>query len=182
MTNRSVQFDSLSSKTSLTLIAAAVLGIILIASPSRAADMNDTSRVTRAVGHYDDVVSRASTLYHKAVADARKSFDSAKADADSAYDKATERANREVTLTINTIKEEVAQSSGFDAHLKDKIKGAARNFAVSIARARAVRQGAMAAALREYTDTLRKATASYADAVKKAESAYRSEAKRWIKE
>ena len=85
-----------------------------------------------------------------------------------------------MTLKINTVKEEVAQSSGFDAHLKDKIKGAAKDFAVAIARARAVRQEAVAIALREYTKTLRNATSDYADAVKKAESVYRTEAKRWI--
>ena len=180
MTIRSVHSRNYASKT---LFALALAGLIVISAPhSRtvAADMTDTSRVTRAVGHYDAVVSRASTLYHKSISKARKTFDLAKRKADAAYDKETERANRDVTLKINTVKKEVAQSSGFDANLKEKIKGAAKDFAVAIARARAVRQGTVAEALRNYTEGLRNATADYADAVKKAEASYRNEAKRWI--
>ncbi len=180
MTIRSVTSRNFASKT---LFALVLSGLFVLSAPhSRtfAADMTDTSRVTRAVGHYDAVVSRASALYHKAISNARKTFDLAKRKADAAYDKATERANRDVTLKINTVKEEVAQSSGFDAHLKDKIKDAAKDFAIAIARARAIRQGEVAGALRDYTEALRKATADYADAVKKAEATYRNDAKRWI--
>ena len=180
MTTRSFISRRFATKTLLALFLSGTVATALPLSQALAQTMTDTSRVTRAVGHYDAVISRASSLYHKTLADARKRFDQAKGKADAAYDKATERANREVTLKINTVKEEVAQSSGFDAHLKDKIKGAAKDFAVAIARARAIRQEAVASALREYTETLRKATSDYADVVKKAESVYRTEAKRWI--
>ena len=180
MTIRSFISRRFASKTLFALVISGVVAAVAPVPRTFAQNLTDTSRVTRAVGHYDAVVSRASNLYHKTLADARKRFDLAKGKADAAYDKATERANREVTLKINTVKEEVAQSSGFDTHLKDKIKGAARDFAVAIARARAIRQEAVAGALREYTESLRKATSDYADAVKKAESLYRTEAQRWI--
>ncbi|MGC8500344.1 MAG: hypothetical protein ACP5OS_04090 [Leptospirillia bacterium] len=155
-------------------------GLTLATSlPARA--QGETSGVTGAVSHYDRVVTRSAALYHKLMADARKKFDSAKAKADAAYDNETQRANNEVTLGINTIKEEVAQSPHFDAHIKDKIKGAARNFALAIAKARAIHEGAMAAALRDYTESLKNASATYADAVQKAEKTYRTEASSWLK-
>lgn len=103
-----------------------------------------------------------------------------KSHADSVYDKATERANREVTFKINTIKESISQAQGFDANLKDKIKQAAQGFAVSIAKARAIHQATLAKARKEYSESLKSLTAVYADAVKKAEATYRSEARRWI--
>ncbi len=156
-------------------------GTLTLATSFPALAQGETSGVTGAVSHYDRVVTRSAALYHKLMADARKKFDAAKAKADATYDNATQRANNEVTLRINTVKEEVAQSPHFDAHIKDKIKGAARNFALAIAKARAIHEGAMAAALRDYTESLKNASATYADAVHKAEKTYRAEASRWLK-
>ena len=158
-----------------------IAGTFLLVTSLPARAQGETSGVTGAVSRYDRVVSHASSLYHKLMSDARKKFDAAKSKADAAYDKATQRANNEVTLKINTVKEEVAQSPHFDAHIKDKIKGAARDFALAIAKARAIHEGEMAAALRDYTDSLKKASSDYADAVKRAENTYRSEAARWLK-
>ena len=165
----------------LPSLAAIAAGTFLLASPLPARAQGETSGVTGAVSRYDRVVSRSAALYHKLMGDARKKFDTAKAKADAAYDKATQRANNEVTLKINTVKEEVAQSPHFDVHLKDKIKGAARDFALAIAKARAIHEGEMAAALRDYTDSLKKASTDYADTVKRAEKTYQSEAARWLK-
>jgi len=167
-----------------TMMIGGLLSIGLLAAapaPSFAADLTDTTRVTRAIGHYDAIVSRASSLYHKSISDARKNFDTAKSKTDAAYDKATEKANRDVTFKINMIKESISQAQGFDTNLKDKIKKAAQGFAVSIAKARAVHQAALAENLKEYTESLKSITAAYADAVKKAEESYRSEARHWIK-
>jgi len=166
----------------ISLLAIFLLsGSLTLATSLPARAQGETSGVTRAVSHYDHVVTRSAALYHKLMADARKKFDSAKAKADAAYDNETQRANNEVTLRINTVKEEVAQSPHFDAHIKDKIKGAARNFALAIAKARAIHEGRMAAALRDYTESLKKASATYADAVHKAEKTYRAEASSWLK-
>lgn len=162
---------------------AGALALILLSSiPGRsiAATMTDAAPVTRAIGRYDAFISRAAIAYHKSIADARRKFDHEKNKADALYDKATEKANRTVTYNISMIKEQVAQAQGFDANLKDKIKGAAQNFAVSIAKARAIHQAALAASLKEYTATLRTVTGTYADAIKKAEGTYRAEAMHWI--
>ncbi len=179
MTTRSSRFRTLYKPILLTLLVGGILGTFDL-SATRADEVTAISRVTRAVGDFDAHISRASSQYHSALSEARKKFDAAKRGADAAYDKATEHANQEVTLKINTVKEEVAQSPRFDAHVKDKIKGAARDFAIAIARARAVRQGAMADALRKYTEALKKVTAEYAEAVQKAEASYRTAAKGWI--
>ncbi len=170
-----------SSGQAVSFLAALLAGSFLLANSIPAFAEGETSGVTGAVSRYDRMVSHSAGSYHKIMGDARKKFETAKARADAAYDKATQRANSEVTLKINTVKEEVAQSPHFDAHLKDKIKGAARDFALAIAKARAIHEGEMAAALRDYTDSLKKASATYADAVKKAESTYRTEASRWLK-
>lgn len=170
-----------SVKALVSLASLLLAGTFFLGTPLPAHAQGETSGVTGAVSRYDRVVSHASALYHKLMTEARKKFDAAKSKADAAYDKATQRANNDVTLKINTVKEEVAQSPHFDAHLKDKIKGAARDFALAIAKARAIHEGQMAAALRDYTESLKKASSDYADAVKKAEKTYRTEASRWLK-
>jgi hypothetical protein len=183
MTIKTARVQSAIPASFSSIIIAGFLSFGLLAAStetSLAAGLTDTARVTRAIGHYDSIVSKASNLYHKAISDARKKFDMAKSKADGSYDKATEVANREVTFKINTIKESISQAQGFDANLKDKIKQAAQDFAVSIAKARAIHQAALAEALKNYTESLKSVTASYAQAVEKAEATYRSEAHRWI--